>query len=55
MVGSLPPVEPLQPESAERSGKLTPVTAVCVSEAVALSVKEPVPVERKNWVFEGAS
>ena len=32
-------------------GKVTPVTAVSLSEAVAFRSKEPEPVERKNWVL----
>ena len=52
---SVPPVEPLQPDVPVTFGKATPETAVSVSEAVALSVNEPDPVERKNCVFVPAS
>ena len=51
----MPPVEPLQPERPEMSGKLTEVTAVSLSEAVALSRKLPEPAGRKNCVFVAPS
>ena len=52
---SVPPVEPLQPDVPETSGKATPVTAVSVSDAVAFNANDPEPVERKKRVFEAAS
>ena len=52
---SVPPVEPLQPDVADTFGNATPETAESVSDAVAFSVNEPEPVERKNCVFEPES
>ena len=52
---SVPPVEPLQPDVPETSGNATPETAVFVSDAEAVSLNEPDPVERKNCVFVPAS
>ena len=44
---SEPPVDPVQPETAETSGKATEAMSDWASLAEALSVKEPAPPGRK--------
>ena len=51
---SLPPA-PLQPETAERSGKERWSTPDCASPAVAFRVKEPEPDGRNQSVAVAAS
>ena len=46
--------EPVQPETPEKSGNVTPVTAVTASDAVAASLNEPEPAGRKKSVLEPA-